>query len=37
VLTHVETLLNFELGGRDGGDLSRYLNQVKETHEIGEE
>lgn len=37
ILTHVETLLNFDLGGRDGGDLSRYLNHVKETHEIGEE
>lgn len=37
ILTHVNTLLNFELGGRDGGDLSRYLNQVKETHEIGQE
>jgi hypothetical protein len=37
VLTHVETLLNFDLGGRDGGDLSRYLNHVRETHEISEE
>lgn len=37
ILTHVNTLLNFELGGRDGGELSRYLNHVKETHEIGEE
>lgn len=37
ILTHVETLLNFDLGGRDGGDLSRYLNHVKETHEISEE